>query len=498
MASGRVIAVIDVGSNSVRLLVARALTPTAFEVVDEEKFEARLGERSGGLPLSGSAMERGLRALRLTRQIAASYGASPLVAVGTEALRRAPNAGEFIARVAAETGVAIRIVSAQEEAYASFLGVVNSIAIDSGRILDIGGGSAELIDVQRRSFAGAQSAPLGALYACDRFLSSDPASKKEIRLLRKAVRQEFEITSDGAALVGVGGAVRNLARVVRIRSKYPLRRLHGLQIGRAEVHRLATSLSTLSASDRRKIAGISSSRADILHAAAIVLDEVMEMTGAATLTVAGQGLREGLVWQDLRPEAPVLPDVRAASIAGLARANAVDEMAAEPVASVAATLFDVLRDQHELGDEDAALLVTAARLAGVGLHVDYYSRDRHAEYLVQSGDLHGFTHREIVLLGALVRCADSGSPDLAPFSKLLQSADSRRITMLASILGVARAVRRRVPSPVLGVHFELQRSTLVVHLAGRGPLDAEEIALERQQRRFDSAFGLELTVDCSG
>ncbi|MEZ4479575.1 MAG: Ppx/GppA phosphatase family protein [Dehalococcoidia bacterium] len=496
MASGRVIAVIDVGSNSVRLLVARTLTQTAFEVVDEEKFEARLGERAGGLPLSGSAMDRGLRALRLTRQIAASYGASPLVAVGTEALRRAPNADEFIARVAQETGVAIRIVSAQEEAYASFLGVVNSIAIDSGRILDIGGGSAELIDVQRRSFAGAQSAPLGALYACDRFLSSDPASKKEIRLLRKAVRQEFETTSDGAALVGVGGAVRNLARVVRIRSKYR-QRLHGLQIGRAEIHRLATSLAALPVRDRRKVAGVSSSRSDILHAAAIVLDEVMDMTGAATLTVAGQGLREGLVWQDLRPEAPVLPDVRAASIAGLTRANAVDEMAAEPVASVAATLFDVLRHQHELGDEDAGLLVTAARLAGVGLHVDYYSRDRHAEYLVQSGDLHGFTHREIVLLGALVRCADSGSPDLAPFSKLLQSADSRRITMLASILGVARAVRRRVPSPVLGVHFELQRSALVVHLAGRGPLDAEEIALERQQRRFESAFGLGLIVSVS-
>ena len=102
-----------------------------------------------------------------------------------------------------------------------------------------------------------------------------------------------------------------------------------------------------------------------------------------------------------------------------------------------------------------------------------------------------------VLLGALVRCADSGSPDLAPFSKLLQSADSRRITMLASILGVARAVRRRVPSPVLGVHFELQRSALVVHLAGRGPLDAEEIALERQQRRFESAFGLGLIVSVS-
>ncbi len=498
MASGRVIAVIDVGSNSVRLLVARALTQTAFEVVDEEKFEARLGERSGGQPLTRESINRGLRALRLTQQVAASYGASPLVAVGTEALRRAPNALEFAEQVAAETGVNIRIISAQEEAYASFLGVVNSLAVDSGRILDIGGGSAELIDVQRRSFVGSQSAPLGALFACDRFFSSDPPSKKDVRALRKAVRQEFDITMDGAPLIGVGGAVRNLARVVRIRSKYSLRRLHGLEIRRAEVHRLATSLSSLSGSDRRKVPGVSSSRADILHAAAIVLDEVMDMCGAATLTVAGQGLREGLVWQELRPEAPVLPDVRAASIAGLARANAVDEMAAEPVASVAGALFDVLRHEHQLEQDDEDLLLTAARLAGVGLHVDYYSRDRHAEYLVQSGDLHGFTHREIVLLGALVRCADTGSPDISAFSKLLQSGDSRRVTLLASILGVARAIRRRIPSPVLGVRFEVQRSALVVHLAGRGPLDAEEIALARQQRRFESAFGLGLIVDCSG
>lgn len=495
MDAGHVIAVIDVGSNSVRLLVARALTRTAFEVIDEEKFEARLGEKPAGEPLGDDVMDRGLRALRLIHQVAASYGASPVVAVGTEALRRAPDAGEFLSRVLAATGVNIRIISAQEEAFASFLGVVNSLAFESGRILDIGGGSAELIDVQRRSFAGAQSAPLGALYARHRFLLSDPPSRKEIRALRKAVRQEFQVNADGAALIGVGGAVRNLARVARIRSRHPLRRLHGLEVTRPEVRRLAASLASLPASERRRLAGVSSSRSDILHGAAIVLDEVMEMAGARALTVAGQGLREGLVWQELRPESPVLPDVRAASIAGLARANAVDEMAAEPAASVAGALFDVLRPAFPLEPEDADLLLTAARLAGVGLHVDYYSRDRHAEYLVQSGDLHGFTHREIVLLGALVRCADSGSPDLSAFTKLLQPGDARRVSLLASILGVARAIRRRVPSPVLGVHFELQRSALVVHLAGRGPLDAEEVALERQQRRFESAFGLSLVVE---
>jgi exopolyphosphatase/guanosine-5'-triphosphate,3'-diphosphate pyrophosphatase len=490
MPQSRTIAVVDVGSNSVRLLVARELSPLAFEVVDEERYDARLGEDQVAGELTPEAIERGLTALRVINQVARSHAPTTITVVGTEALRRAPNAAAFLDLAREQTGLPIRILSGVDEALVGFLGVINSTALRDGNLLDLGGGSLELMSVQDRALTHVQSAPLGAIYARDRYLQKDPPSQRDIRALRKAVRQQITVAEKSTVLYGTGGAVRNLARLIRIRRRYPLRRIHGLVIERRELHRLANALVRATPDQRRQMPGLNSNRVDILPAAALVIDEVMEITGATTLTVAGQGLREGLVWQQLRPESPVISDVRAASISGIARANGVDELAAEPVVSVAAMLFDAMSELHGYGQPELELLLFAARLAGIGMHIDYYNRDRHAEYLVHSGDLRGFAHREIVLLAALVRWAVSGTPDLSTYPGIVQPDDTRRALVLASLLGVARAIRRRIPSPVLGLELDLHTSRLDLILNGHAPLDAELYELERQQKRFETAFKL--------
>ena len=487
-------AVIDVGSNSVRLLVARELSRDAFEVIDEERFDARLGESGVDGRISEAAFERGLSALRVVTEVARSYGPASMIAVGTEALRRAPNAVEFVEKVAGETGVHLRVLTAHDEAYASYVGVMNSTGLREGCLVDIGGGSLELMTIAGRRLDRALSVPLGALYARERYFHADPPSRKEVRLLRKAVRQQLGGGWSAPVLLGSGGAIRNLARIVRLRRRYPLRRLHGLSLTRREVSRLAIALSGASIDDRRRIPGVGSARADSLHAAAVVIDEVMAITGAQSLVVSGQGLREGLVWQELRGTEPLVADVRAASIGGLAQANGVDSLAAEPVVSVAAALFEVTAPVHRLHLPDRDLLLAATRLAGIGLHVDYYGRDRHAEYLVHSGDLHGFSHREIVLLGALVRCADSGTPDLSLYRTLVEADDPQRVATLSALLGLARAVRRRIPSPVLGFECSVEGAALRLELRAQAPLDAELLALDRQRRRLESVLKLGLDV----
>ncbi|MBA4181251.1 MAG: hypothetical protein C0506_11735 [Anaerolinea sp.] len=495
MSAGRTIAVIDVGSNSVRLLVARELTPSAFEVIEEERFDARIGQGQAGGDITPAGMERGLRAVRIMYQLAESFSPAAIVMVGTEALRRAPNAADFVVRARAATGGLVRILSAQEEAFAGFLGVINSTSLRDGYLLDIGGGSLELMRVEQRALVQTQSGPFGAIYATERFFRTDPPATKEVRALRKAVRQYFKASEKSEVLHGAGGAVRNLARLARMRRNYPLRRLHGFVIPRREVRRLTAALLKPGAEARRRMPGMNPARADILPAAAVVIDELMEMTGATALSVSGQGLREGVLWQELRGAGAVLPDVREASIAGLARANGVDELAAEPVVITAAQLFEASKPLHGLRNADLDLLLAAARLAGIGMHVDYYSRDRHAQYLVHSGDLHGFDHREIVLVAALVRWAASGAPDLSPYRAIVGPEDSRRAAALASLLGCARAIRRRVPSPVLGVQAEVAEDAFRIRLSSRAALDAEVYDLERQQKRFEAVFKVPLEIE---
>ncbi len=486
--SRRTVAVIDTGSNSVRLLVVRRLTAGAFEVLDEEKFDARLGQGQGDGNLTEEGIERGLRAMRIVTQVARSYAPSALVAVGTEALRRAPNRDRLIEAVHRETGVEIRVLTGAEEAQASFLGTVNSTSLVDGQIVDVGGGSVELMRVEKRRLKTSQSAPLGAIYATERFLGSDPPTNKEVRALRKAVRQHLDVQGRLPNLFGVGGAVRSLARLQRSRSKYPLRRLHGMVITRRDFHRMTTMLAAMSAEQRRKIPSINTARADMIHAAAIAIDEVMDLAGAAALEVSGQGLREGLAWLELRPEQPVLPDVRTASIEGLARGNGVDTSGAGDVLAAATKLFDATRTLHSLDHGDRAILLAAARLRGAGMHIDYYNRDRHAEYLVHSGALHGFTHREVVLLSALLRWASSGTPDLSPYRLVVAADDGRRVAVLAALLGVVQAAYRRSPSPLRSFEPVLRDDGLQLLLRGEGPLDAELLAIERQQMRLEAVL----------
>ena len=489
-----IIAIIDVGSNSVRLLVARQLTDSAFEVIDEERYDARLGAGQAGKDLPEESLERGLRALKVMAGVARSHNPSQIVAVGTEALRRAQNSAAFVAEARRRTGLTVRILTGEEEARAGFLGVVNSTSLVDGHLLDIGGGSLELMRVEGRSLSTITSAPLGAIYATERYFRTDPPSTRDVRALRKAVRQHFTVEGPLPELFGAGGSVRNLARMVRARRQYPLRRLHGFVIRRSEVRRFARLLVAAPPEERRKFPGMSANRIDILPAAAVVIDEVMELTGATTLTVSGQGLREGILWQQLRRSQSIVPDVRAASIAGLAAANGGDAVDGAKTAATAAVLFEASRSIHGLLDGDLDLLHSAAVLANVGMHIEFYNRERHAEYLVHSGDLHGFSHREVVLLGALVRWAGSGTPDLAPYARVVEPEDTRTATVLTTLLGVARAIHRRHPTPVNNVSAAVDGGQFQVVLKGEDELGPELHALSGQVRRFEAVFKLPMRV----
>lgn len=490
---GDIAAVIDLGSNSARLLVARTLGAFGFEVVDEERVDARLGEGQTDGLLSAQALQRGLEAMRIMASIAAAYEPAAIAVAGTEALRNATNANMLIAAAREATGLDIEILSGAAEAEASFLGVINSTCMVDGAILDLGGGSLEVMHVQDRTLVEALSVPLGAIYARERFLPSDPPPNREVRALRKAVRQQLHSVAPASALAGTGGAVRNLARIVRLGRRYPLRRIHGLVLQRNDVHRLARQLSRVTEAERARVPGVGS-RAGTLHAAAIVVDEVMDILGADELTVVGQGLREGLLWRQLRPESPVLADVRSASVQALASANGVDFAAARPVFATALRIFDALAEAFAMDPGDRDLLDAAAQLGQIGGHVDYYDRDRHAEYLVLSGDLHGFSHREIVLVAAIVRWAASGTPSLGAYRRIIEPGDAERAAMLASILGIAQAVHRRMPSTATAVTAELKKGALRLSIITRDAAEPELAALARQRARFEALFARELQV----
>lgn len=296
------VAAIDVGSNSMRIAVIETDGGAFLEVVQEARAVPRLirDVRTAGR-LSAASMERVLDVLREFLAIARSSSATDVAAVATSAVRDAANADELVATVRSQLGIELQVASGEEEARFAFLGALHSLPVTDGVLVDIGGGSAELVRFRGRAAESLLSLQLGAVRLTDDFLGNDPPTPEQLRALRKHLAREFSRArlgrlKPGSQFVGTGGTVRNLAKIARVRYGHPLPHLHGYSLSRARLGELVSDLSGMPRAARLEIAGLNEDRAETIVAGALVIEALLESLDADELVVSGQGLREGWRW----------------------------------------------------------------------------------------------------------------------------------------------------------------------------------------------------------
>jgi len=295
------LAVLDLGSNAVRLILARITPGVEFRVLRQERVQTRLGsDRRGRLPRV--AVEQTLQAVRSFLAEVRTESAPRVVAVATAAVRDAPNADRLLGALRRETGVAVRVLSGSEEARLGAVAVLSSVPVDRGAIVDLGGGSLQVTRVRAGRIARVASVPLGALRTTLRFLKHDPPRASEIQALRRETRDRlFGVlprAEDGDMLIGLGGSLRALGRIFRRAKDRRGASLRGLRLRREEVAALRARLQPLSVRQRRRIRGLKAERADIILAGAVVIEELMALGGYEVLTVCAHGVRHGLLIQE--------------------------------------------------------------------------------------------------------------------------------------------------------------------------------------------------------
>jgi exopolyphosphatase/guanosine-5'-triphosphate,3'-diphosphate pyrophosphatase len=320
------VAVIDLGSNSFRMVVFAA-AGASWEREDELSAAVRIGE---GLTATGRlgdvAIERALRTLDRFTELCARYDLSghSIDAVATSAIRDAENGREFLELVRARCGLEVRVLSREQEARYGYLAAVNSTTLSEGCVLDLGGGSMQLVRVAGRLARELDSWRLGAVRMTERFLSGDgPAKRSQLKALASHVSRKLEratwLGSAGPRLVGLGGTVRTLAVAAERAAGLPAEEVQGFVLERPALDDLVLKLAALSPAERSGIPGIKPARADIVLAGAVVIQAVMRHGGFSTLEVTGAGLREGifferqLVSRQLVAGVPPSPSARAAA-----------------------------------------------------------------------------------------------------------------------------------------------------------------------------------------
>jgi exopolyphosphatase/guanosine-5'-triphosphate,3'-diphosphate pyrophosphatase len=503
----RRLAAIDIGSNSVRLLVAEAHADGTYRILDDEKRTTRLAH---GLAQDGrlhpGAIEQSVEALAHMKAIADGYAVERSSVIATSAVREASNRDEFLLRVRQRLGLDIQVISGIDEGELSFASAVRHFDLKGSNavVVDLGGGSAELIFAAQGVIEAIYSLPIGAVRLTEAYVATDPLSEDEFRRLKKRIRK-CVVASVGEpvfvphVMIGAGGTFLALANMsMRRRGKGP-GPAGGYELDRGEVRHILDHLRGLPLRERRAVPGLNADRADIIVAGLTVIDRLMKLLRVNRLLINDQGVRDGVL---LRLIAQVFPPAArpgendADALAGVrqfAAACSADQHHPEHVTRLAGQLFEQLRAPLGLPTEERLVLEAAGLLHEVGYLINYERHHQHSYHLILHGNLRGLSSRQRELVANVARYHRGSTPKRKHdnFARLTP-ADQDTVRRLSALLRLAGALDRTHTQAVQGIRCERRGDEIVLTALADQEPEVDLWSAREDGKYFEKVFGVRL------
>ncbi len=503
------LAAIDVGTNSIRLVVAEAASPATYAVLDDERAQTRLGT---GLYQTGrigeEAFERSLDALGAMKAIADGNGVDELRVIATSALREAQNGPEFVEAARARHGIDIEVISAEEEAALAFLSVQKHFPLDEGpvSIVDIGGGSMEVVLVVGSVIDEVHSLPLGAVRLTDRYVESDPIPDEQWKAMRRGIRREIrrhlgKPTFATPTMIGSGGTFTTLAAMSQFERSGEVGTTHGYVLSRADLVHLMDRLREVPLEQRKKIRGLSPERADIILAGAVAVERLVKALGVQRIIVNERGIRDGVLLEMIGRRFPEEDDVpryenRLDWVRAFGDRCGTNAAHCEHVAKLAGALFDALQEPFGLDPADRELLTAAALLHDVGYLISHARHHKHSYHIIRHSGMPGFTGREIEMIALLARYHRRAYPKKShPEFARLEAGDRRRVRVLAGILRIVDGLDRTHGQSVEGFDVAVDDGKIRIGVVADEKPEVDLWDADRKAGLFESAFGREAEIE---
>ena len=504
------VCVIDLGTNSFHAVIVDAHPNRTFERVDKMKIMVRLGQR--GLAdhrLPEDAMQRGYEALERIMQLASGWQASEYLAFATSAIREATNGGDFIRRVQKGLGLRIRPISGSQEADLIYQGVRQVVSLAKpSLIVDVGGGSTEFIVGTSEAESFSASLKLGAARMTERFVTTDPISKKEKQALRAHYREALRPILEAAraqgvrTLVGSSGTMECLAQVSVNRYGDEARTIFQQDMAPADLKKAARFLIGTTEAERQDASGVDQRRVEQIVAGAVLLEVLLEELSFDTVRISPYALREGMVMYFIEQNyarirhLAAFSDVRRRAVYELGYRFHWEEEHARHVARLALLLFDATRPLHGLGPASRELLEYAALLHDIGYHISHRRHHKHSRYLILNTDLHGFRPQEVQVMAFVARYHRRSLPKKKHGSfQRLPSRLKKRIVQLAALLRLAESLDRSHFQNVTGLRTTLTDEQFTIHIETKGDPQLEAWATERSSELFENVFDRQVAVE---
>jgi exopolyphosphatase / guanosine-5'-triphosphate,3'-diphosphate pyrophosphatase len=501
------LAAIDVGSNSIRLVVAEAQPGGRYRVLDEERETTRLARSLASTgALDDESVQASIEALRRFKSIAAGMGVETIRAIATCAVREATNGPEFCRRVREEIDLAIEVIDSDQEARFAFQSVRRrfDLAGKNTLLADIGGGSTEIVLASGELIEAIYATQLGAVRLAEKFPSTLPMTQEEIIRMMRWIDRELRKTTDKPniaihQLIGSGGTFTNLASIIMASRGLARLPAAGARVSRADVRHLVDRLAKMTAKERREVPGLNADRVDIIVPGLGVIDSIMRRFRVNTLQVHAYGVRDGLLLGMIdhmqggkETNSPSLDE----QIDRFAEACGVDLVHSRQVARLAGEIYDGLSKFFELLPADRRILEAAARMQDVGYLISYEGHHKHSYHLILHSRLEAFLPEELELVASVARYHRGAAPKNKHNNfRGLDAADQLRVRQMAAVLRIAGGLDRSHNQVVRSVAVTGTPDEIDLIVAADEFPEVDLWAARRRADFFESVFDAKLNVE---
>lgn len=479
------IAIIDLGSNTARLLLVDVSENGHFQIVDQLKEAPRIGEgmeRDGFL--KPARIQETIRTLKMFRRLCDANGVERVIAVATAAVRRAKNQRSFLDEVSATCGIKLRVLTAEEEAIYVYRGVINTMDIPKGIILEIGGGSTKIVYYNRRNLLNYVTLPFGAITLTELFSQDNLSPKEQTAKVEDFFTEQLkqidwlsEIDPE-TQMIGVGGSFRNLCRMTKIMKKYPLKTIHNYVVNEEDFDHVYDLLRSLDLDRKKRIKGLSSDRADILPSAFAVMSAFKKYMKLGNITISGSGLRTGVLYNYAVPttiEKPI-SDVLTFSLQTIDEFLGSDMDHIEHVVNLSVQLFKQLRVLHKFPRQYLKILKIAAYLCDTGKKIGFYNYEKNTAHIILSNNIFGVSHRDIVMaafVSANTSIEDINMSEWARYKELICDEDIEAVKKMGVMLRLANSLDRGLSKVVKGINCDILGDSVIMKTEVEGDASLE-------------------------
>jgi exopolyphosphatase/guanosine-5'-triphosphate,3'-diphosphate pyrophosphatase len=500
------IGIIDVGSNSARLVIMEITDKKSCYLVYNQKDPLRLALKTDSKGyLTDEAFATTIACIKGFSSMCSFFHVKDVVAVATAAIRNAHNGARLTKAVKEATGVDLEIISGKTEAYLSYLGVINSINVKDAVIFDLGGGSTEVILVRDRKLVESVSLPIGCVNLTKASRQGNMQGSEDMKIMQKLIDQQMSKTNwlnnCGLPLVGVGGTARSIGKVEEKRLKYFTAKLHNFQFGMEDFRIWYKSLINTPVAVRRRIPGLSSDRAEVILAGSSIIKTLADRAKSKKLIISGCGLREGLFSEYLHQHENtplILPNILETSRNDMIHQYVPDEDHCRLVAKFTMQLFHGWQSLHRLNPQRWEPLVeTAALLHDTGININFYNHTRHSGYLIENCRLFGMSHMDIVftsIIAAWHHGINRAYLRNKPYRKLLTEADIQDLTKAALLLSIAESLDHPHMGIITDVEARYSNGMAYLTLTARKDPVLELQQLNGMMKWIRKTLGVPLTL----